>query len=283
MMPSMLRPPSVTLQGAGDQSPSRTPTSIVPTMRPTSDILPGAEDQSSSNSPTSIMPTMSPAPVILPGAGDQSSSTSPTTIMPTVKSSTSVIRPEAGDQSSSISPTNVSISQPFASPTRVPLPLLTTPPATSPPSSLPTFAVSASPTAVVGLPSLRPTVFSGCPNLSVNDRRNALREAVIEVSGEDVLMLPDSSQSQAFRWLADQDSFRACPDDTLFLQRYALAVLYFATLGDQWFTCDRYGNKTCAKESFLSRVDVCLWGGLTCDKSQRLLNINIGKHVYGES
>jgi uncharacterized protein (DUF486 family) len=135
----------------------------------------------------------------------------------------------------------------------------------------------------VGFPSLLPTIFSGCPNLSDNDRRDALRKAVIEVSGEYVLVSPDSSQSQAFAWLADQDSLRVCPDDTFFLQRYALAVLYFATVGDQWFTCDRQGNKSCTKEPFLSAVDVCLWGGVTCDYELSVLNINIGKQVYDES
>jgi hypothetical protein len=120
---------------------------------------------------------------------------------------------------------------------------------------------------------------SGCANLSVDDRRDALREAVIAVSGADVLMLPESSQSQALAWLADQDSLKVCPGDTSFLQRYALAVLYFATVGDQWFHCDRNGKKSCAKESFLSGVDECLWGGLTCEDAQNVSNINIGKHV----
>jgi len=86
------------------------------------------------------------------------------------------------------------------------------------------------------------------------------------------LELPDSSQLKAFAWLVDQDTLRVCPVDILFLQRYALAVLYFATAGDQWLTCDRHGNTTCAKEPFLSAVDVCLWGGITCGYERKELN-----------
>merc|ERR1712071_435278 len=54
----------------------------------------------------------------------------------------------------------------------------------------------------------------------------------------------------AFNFIAEIDKRSTHPDEDLLLQRYALAVLFFATQGNDWF----YGNL-----HFLSSVQECHW------------------------
>lgn len=79
---------------------------------------------------------------------------------------------------------------------------------------------------------------------------------------------PASPQSQALNWLAHDDpaklDLESAPSSVI-LERYALAVLYFATDGKNWKDDFR----------FLSARSVCEWhdddeweGGVTCDESK---------------
>lgn len=63
-----------------------------------------------------------------------------------------------------------------------------------------------------------------------------------------------SAQHRAFRWITDKDPLRlpvptSSSDKLRFLQRYALATLYYATNGEQW--TQQYG--------FLTAVSECEW------------------------
>jgi len=86
-----------------------------------------------------------------------------------------------------------------------------------------------------------------------------------------------TAQSEAFEWLVNGDSAQVCPDNILDIeQRYSLAVLYFATGGDNWNDCSQTTNSPCPSDStrFLSAVDVCFWFGITCSQ-QEITGISI--------
>jgi hypothetical protein len=122
---------------------------------------------------------------------------------------------------------------------------------------------------------MAPTIYSGCPGLSIQERQEALQSAVHEVSGSDIFKDKTSPQWLAFQWLLNGDGLRMCPDDEHLLQRYAFAVFYFATVGDEWLACTRDGSTECSGMTFLSRFHECTWGGVTCGPGRRVLQINL--------
>uniref|UniRef100_A0A7S4IYT7 Disease resistance R13L4/SHOC-2-like LRR domain-containing protein n=1 Tax=Odontella aurita TaxID=265563 RepID=A0A7S4IYT7_9STRA len=86
----------------------------------------------------------------------------------------------------------------------------------------------------------------------------------------------------ALEWLAMDESLEApssvFPTEQL-VQRYALAVLYFATHGDQWNRCSRRESSPCEStlskkgemlsSRFLSSSHVCYWYGVTCSSDNQ--------------
>ena len=94
-----------------------------------------------------------------------------------------------------------------------------------------------------------------------------------------------SPQLQALRWLSENTSAREnlrdtapIDADTDLAQRYALAVLYFATGGDSWKECSQDVTSKCESSDgsglqssahFLSDGPVCSWFGLTCANDQK--------------
>jgi len=101
----------------------------------------------------------------------------------------------------------------------------------------------------------------------------------------------DSPQVQALQWLSQISDDAATSTttgssstttpidaDTDLAQRYALAVLYFATGGDRWKECSRDLTSRCessdgsglrSSSHFLSNGSVCSWYGLTCSDEQK--------------
>jgi hypothetical protein len=76
----------------------------------------------------------------------------------------------------------------------------------------------------------------------------------LEISTETYLTTPGTPQYEAAMWIADDDAYympipAGKTRHTRFVERYALAVLYYATNGPFW----RY------KMNFLEPVDVCSW------------------------
>jgi hypothetical protein len=53
-----------------------------------------------------------------------------------------------------------------------------------------------------------------------------------------------------------------CPDAPKIIQRWALAVMYYSTDGDNWATCNEDDN-SCVN-AFLSPTNECEWFGITC-------------------
>ena len=71
-------------------------------------------------------------------------------------------------------------------------------------------------------------------------RYGQIKAQLVEISGEDVFMNEQSPQHRALMYLADGDSLALDPHDPAvshqLKQRYALAVIYFATGGSDWKT-----------------------------------------------
>jgi hypothetical protein len=153
------------------------------------------------------------------------------------------------------------------------------------------------------LPSIssQPTVkFCGLPK---EDQRAKISQIIDSVSTKADLENPDSPQSKARDWILNEDTFDPfCPPpcnrdrrDGGVIQRYVLAVFYFATGGDDaWLSCGRNSINVCdptltlfigdpveiisGKKTWLEPVSECYWGGLSCRKDTQCIDrIEFGK------
>lgn len=130
----------------------------------------------------------------------------------------------------------------------------------------------------------------------MSQRRETIRTILLD-SGVDPIDLDNNSlslQSQAFAWLSLTDVY--CPTTTTrtetrvwVLQRFVLAILYFATNGDGWTMCsnnpsatDNCGNEHPfeGKTRFLdTTTSECEWAGITCNDETK----NVTKILFGTS
>jgi len=100
---------------------------------------------------------------------------------------------------------------------------------------------------------------TSAPIRPVDDRLVDELKAWIVPTEQDLVPFsdPTSAQSQALRWLhSDPVAISANRTSETVLQRYVLAVLYFATSGSSWFW------------SYLSPEDVCTWNIGTFDSNK---------------
>jgi hypothetical protein len=100
-----------------------------------------------------------------------------------------------------------------------------------------------------------------------------------EVSGAEALQDDSSPQFQALRWLANEDSAALYLDSTptvIFIERYVLAVLYFATSAGGGLNV----------LNFLSASSVCQWNngeiGVVCDGDDLVVSLLLGKSKHEE-
>jgi len=133
------------------------------------------------------------------------------------------------------------------------------------PSATPNANASAAPT-VEGTTAAPTTQACG---ISSTDRALQIL-AILDAAATDTSLLrnPDAPQGLATDWIINQD-VTTCPDeDTKILQRWSLAVMYFATGGDEWFACsagdDNCGNSFSRKVAFLNPESECEWAGISC-------------------
>ena len=100
-------------------------------------------------------------------------------------------------------------------------------------------------------------------------------------------------QGRARKWILEDDSLQLCPEANNLAQRYALAVLYFSTSGDEWFSCSRgsdtnfcmQGNQfrsdgrlSTPRSVFLSGDYECEWGGVICHSDGLVAQIRLEKN-----
>ena len=113
------------------------------------------------------------------------------------------------------------------------------------------------------------------------DGKDPTFEVLSEVSGGTVYV-DGSPQNEAAKFVAFDDP-RGPRDvsDPLFLQRYALATLYYSTSGDEWKPC----GEDCDLNGrpFLSDAHECLWMGIMCLGDGRIATIDFGRNGLGLS
>lgn len=109
-------------------------------------------------------------------------------------------------------------------------------------------------------------------------RSGSIFNRLSAVSDSKLLYDETSPQGMAFKFLTDHDKRNIHPDEDLLLQRYALAVIYFATGGYEWM----YGNL-----HFLSGVQECHWhkkvhstimGVAACDSNMHITHLQLCKY-----
>lgn len=116
----------------------------------------------------------------------------------------------------------------------------------------------------------------GAAGGSLSDEETLVNQLKYLSSEPSVFEDPDSPQSLAISWLAKEDESGLDLDNTDRVEsRYALAVLYFATSGD---------NMWVDKLQFLSPLHECEWisesgsgAGVGCDSEMRIVNLTIRK------
>jgi hypothetical protein len=100
---------------------------------------------------------------------------------------------------------------------------------------------------------------------------NDLRNLVITEfpDGQAALQDPESAQSQALQWL-ESSANDGVSTEADYLQRYALATLYFSTNGDEWKENTAWMSNTneCSWISTANSLDVC-------DSSGRYLSLDL--------
>ena len=141
------------------------------------------------------------------------------------------------------------------------------------PTMAPTFVPTATPTYN---PTAEPTV--RC-NMDLVARHSMILTRLESISDATDLRRTSTPQGKAVDWLVYVDSMYLCPDDTYLIQRYVLAVLYYATNGHQgWLTCSRTGDvaaNECPQTTkrFLSNYHECTWAGIGCNGSNFITRI----------
>ena len=139
----------------------------------------------------------------------------------------------------------------------------------------------------VGAITLSPTNSCG---LTPSERRSQIIEKLSEISLPGQLNMSNTPQSDALGWIVDDDAAQLCPDDASLVQRYALAVFYYSTKGNDWFTCSApvefdqasidLANASCnltttnateifpndvrGTDAWLTPSSECQWGGVSC-------------------
>jgi Leucine-rich repeat (LRR) protein len=100
--------------------------------------------------------------------------------------------------------------------------------------------------------------------------------SILEPLSRDSLFDTSTDAFQALEWIAIVDSGQLNPLDmnaiSLIVERYVLALLYFATDGPNWF------NQT----DYLTGASVCDWKGIDCDL-EGVSSINLGENNLSRS
>jgi len=168
----------------------------------------------------------------------------------------------------------------------------------------PSFPPTPDPTTMA--PTLTPSASPTQPcNLTPQERADEIRELMSTISDPVLFDNPATPQAQALNWITNEDAIvpTLCPniDDQLgcvgmgmnsMVQRYVLALFYYATNGDTWAQCSApddvndpasvaAANEACnrvvtsfgvdnervgdlSSDAWLGPVNECEWGGVAC-------------------
>jgi hypothetical protein len=105
-----------------------------------------------------------------------------------------------------------------------------------------------------------PPIVKPPPSCDDTSRSNAILSILRVVTPEPELLNTVTPQGMAFAWILSEDPAattilkKPCDVEPQVRQRYALAVLYYATSGDSWTN----------RNGWLSLEDECQWEKITC-------------------
>lgn len=238
-----------------------------------------SEVPSEAPSTVTSLPTVSTSPSLSP-----SISQAPTVSGPQPTGSPSSAPTSSPSHMPSDAPSSEPSNAPSLEPTQGSNTIITADPTLSPtllPSSEPTQFPSSSPSIS---PTSVPTV-EGC-TVSADVRTARILQLLRSVADPEAIADPQTDQGKATEWLLNEDPRKICPDHPKILQRWALAVVYFATGGDLWFQCSNsiLATDECGavvpfegKQRFLSGFSECEWAGITCDDLDCVEELEFGK------
>lgn len=155
-------------------------------------------------------------------------------------------------------------------------------PPTIKPTVMPTIKPTAMPTVV---PTETPTTRSPAPTTSCKmdqDSKVSLIFSILaSVSEAEALKDEGSAQGKALDWILYHDEALLCPDSDTLIQRYVMALFYFATNGDRWNECSSGTTGTLCSYAhrFLDSASECTWAGVTCDNGV-ITKIEFGKKYW---
>lgn len=208
------------------------------------------------------MPNTNGLPTATPIATDSVMATASPSV------STPVVEPTLAPQTSSpsLAPT------PLPTVTILP-PVATTGFPTDPPTPLPTRSNPETVAPTIAQATNVPTL-ANCPGITAEDRVQQILAILEAATGNTDLLNVATDQGKATEWILSEDEFQICPENDKLLQRWTLAVMYFATGGDDWFQCSANAaalDNNCGVEnpfvgstSFLSSSIECEWAGISC-------------------
>ena len=243
-------------------NPSGVPTAPSPAT-PSSPSSPTTPSSPSSPTAPSSPTIGSPAPFASPSGGSGTDpNPSPVDDLTPLTPETPVASPSmpvAGPSTvTTAAPNNLSVTSPTTAPVDAGVP-------TSQPSASPTDTSNGQPSSVTPSPNGGSSVTGDC---NVADRSAALFNLTATISDEFSLGVMGTPPFLARLWMDQQDDLELCPDEEnkeAFLQRYALAVLYFSLGGSGWDVCGA-SSATCAGAArWLDPVSECEWFGVTCE------------------
>jgi len=174
-------------------------------------------------------------------------------------------------------------------------------------------------------PTSRPTVLDRC-GLTQEERAEQTKQLMSTVSDPSTFDDPNSPQSKALNWITNEDAISPilCPNQieegvdsctkggsiNPMIQRYVMAVFYYATDGDNWDQCSAASDFSDAEavaeadaacdrvvtpfplsnrvgdtstDAWLGPVNECEWGGIACWGANRPnLNLCIDQLDFGK-
>ena len=244
--------------------------SDIPSSFPSSsDVLSLIPSDSPSSVP-SMMESIAPTPpdittITSDFTGSPSSSLQPSTDPPTMSSSTT-----SSTISSTTSSTTSSSTSSTTSSSNSTVDFAVPDLSSFSPSPTKAFSFSPSSTpAVSNLPSSSPSL--GDCLITPKERAVQIYKFLDDVGNKTLIRDLGTPQGLAAEWLINQDYSRVCPDKKV-VQRWVMAVFYYATNGDDWLQCSLDGSDKCgsnppfnSKQRFLSDISECDWAGITCN------------------
>ena len=144
------------------------------------------------------------------------------------------------------------------------------PVATSSPSLRPTPAPVATSAPISPLPTATPTtgVPSATPSQAPTSFEDALFQIASDIADPNDILQDGTPANLAYNWVLNVDAREnTAADEQELINRFTLALFYYASNGDNWNECTPFPLETscpAGENRFLTPNPACSWFGITC-------------------